>query len=68
MAIVIVIAMITVMGVAMEYNSRRLKFSTFGKNFRPVGVATMDYCNGVVVDERTLCSVVNNSVRQVGIR
>lgn len=42
-AIVIVIAMITVMGVAMEYNSRRLKFSTFGKNFRPVGVATMDY-------------------------
>ena len=28
-----------------------------------------DYCcNGVVVDERTLCSAVNNSVRQVGIR
>ena len=25
-------------------------------------------CNGVVVDERTLCSAVNNSVRQVGIR
>jgi hypothetical protein len=42
-AIVIVIVMITVMGVVMEYNSRRLKFSTFGKIFRPVGVATMDY-------------------------
>ena len=26
------------------------------------------FCNGVVVDERTLCSAVNNSVRQVGIR
>jgi hypothetical protein len=25
-------------------------------------------CNEVVVDERTLCSAVNNSVRQVGIR
>ena len=32
-AIVIVIAMIKVMGVAMEYNSHRLKFSTFGKIF-----------------------------------
>jgi hypothetical protein len=25
-------------------------------------------CNGVVVDERTLCSAINNLVRQVGIR
>ena len=42
-AIVIVIAMITVVGVAMEYNSRRLKFSTFGKNFRRVAVAAIDH-------------------------
>ena len=27
-----------------------------------------DECNGVVVDKRTLCSTINDSVRQVGIR
>jgi hypothetical protein len=30
--------------------------------------AVSSFCNEVVVDERTLCSAVNNSVRQVGIR